>query len=76
MYIFIWYRCQRSFYDPVDVAGKRSTNFGLGVKSDFTKTTYSNYAPESNYNIDSTFETQKKKEKGKSFGASRDLTKS
>lgn len=34
---------------------------GLGIKSDFTKTTFSNYAPDSNYNLESVFENQKKK---------------
>jgi len=43
--------CYTSFHDIKENKShvRRSTGFGFGIKSDFTKTTVSNYAPDSDY---------------------------
>lgn len=51
---------------------KRSTGFGYGSRSDFTKT-YSSSPGATRYNPETTLFSTRGKEKGKTFGISRDV---
>lgn len=68
-YYLAYLRCKIAFYCNDSQLSHRKTSFGFGQKADFTKPITCS-PPSTKYNIKSDFDAQR--EKGKSFGLSRD----